>query len=255
MSIVLKENEWAHDMIEKNELGNKPSETLKRVAGYYLSEGYSPTEARMQLEDFLIRCDPDASIPKWSNLLDYAINHASKFKPIDIESIEITDTELKKINELDGKQIKRLAFTLLCLAKYRKSVFGGEDYWVNNKDNEIMAMANINTSIKRQGLMYWTLREAGMIQFSKRIDNTSVKVCFVDDGEAVLHITDFRNLGYQYLKYCGEPYFECVNCGLVTKYNHPNKTGGQKYCNDCAIKVCIQQRLEAMSRYKKSHKS
>ena len=32
MTVVLKENEWAHDMIERNELGNKPSETLRRVA-------------------------------------------------------------------------------------------------------------------------------------------------------------------------------------------------------------------------------
>ena len=36
MTVVLKENDWAHDMIERNELGNKPSETLRRVARYYI---------------------------------------------------------------------------------------------------------------------------------------------------------------------------------------------------------------------------
>lgn len=248
MSIILKENEWAEQMIQSRTLGKKPSETLCRVARYYLDNGYTKKEVRNKLDTFLIQCEPTASLTKWSDSLDYAVTRACKYKAIDIEYIEITDIEMEKIYDLKSKQIQRLAFTLLCLAKYWQIVIPSGDYWVNNKDNEIMALANINTSIKRQSLMYWTLREAGMIQFSRKIDNTNVKVCFAEEGNVVYRVSDFRNLGYQYLKYRGEPYFECQNCGITTKYNDPLKGRKQKYCKTCASEIAVQQRVNAVMR-------
>lgn len=248
MSIILKEREWAEKMIQSNSLGKKPSETLYRVARYYIDSGYAKKEVRKKLELFLTHCDHTVSIPKWSDALDYAISRAYKYEAINIDSIDITDTEMKVIDSLDGKQIRRLAFTLLCLAKYWNMVIPNSDYWINNKDNEIMSMSNINTSIKRQGLMYWTLREAGLIQFSRKIDNTNVRVCFVQDGDVVCRISDFRNLGYQYLKYHGEPYFECQNCGITTKISDPNNKRRQKYCHSCATEIAIQQRINSVMR-------
>lgn len=248
MSIVLKEHEWAENMIRTKSLGKKPSETLYRVARYYIDKGYDKKNARDYLDSFLIQCEPTASLPKWSNALDYAMNRALKYKAIDIDHIDITKPEMDKIDALDGKQIKRLAFTLLCLAKYWMAVMPNGSYWVNNKDNEIMSMANINTSIKRQCAMYWTLRENGMIQFSRKVDNTNVRVCFAEDGESVMHITDFRNLGYQYLKYHGEPYFECENCGLITKIKSPLNGRRQKYCSECAVAIRTQQQVNAVMR-------
>lgn len=250
MSIVLNEHEWAENMISSKSLGNKPSETLSRVARYYIDKGYSKKETRKLLDTFLIQCEPTSSLPKWSDALDNALNRALKYEAVDIESINITKPEMDKIDALEGKQIKRLAFTLLCLAKYWMFLLPSNDNWVNNKDNEIMAMANINTSIKRQAAMYWSLRECGMIRFSKRVDNTNIRVCFVEDGEVVMRITDFRNLGYQYLKYHGDSYFECVNCGLTTKIKEPNKGRKQKYCRDCAIAINTQQRVNSVMRHR-----
>ena len=251
MSIVLRENEWAEKMIQSKNIGRKPSETLCRVARYYLDAGYKKSDVRKKLDVFLLQCEPDASLPKWSSALDYAVSKASKYKAIDIQSIKITKPELERISNLEGKQIKRLAFTLLCLAKYWHIVVPNGDYWVNTPDNEIMAMANINTSIKRQSMMYWILREKGMIQFSKKVDNTNVKVCFIEDGEIAIEISDFRNIGYQYLKYYGEPFFECINCGITVKYNDPVKGRKQKYCKSCASEIAMQQRVNSVMRRKK----
>lgn len=248
MTVVLKENEWAYEHIMANDLGDKPSETLKRVARYYIDKGYSTANVKKQLDTFILKCNPTASLPKWADTIDRAVSFASKYPSINIESINITDKEMSKIDALEGKQLKRLAFTLLCLAKYWVSASPDSNYWVNNKDTEIMKLANINTSVKRQGLMYWTLRELGMVQFSKKVDNTNVRVCFAEDGEVVLRVTDLRNLGYQYLMYHGEPYFECKCCGLTTKYRNPSKTGGQKYCAECAGKIQMQQIINSVMR-------
>lgn len=246
MSIVLKENEWAEEMIASQTLGKKPMETMKRVARYYLDKGYSKSQVREKLDSFLLQCEPKSSLPKWSDRLDKAAKYAAKYPAIDIDNIEITETEMQKIDNLQSKQLKRLAFTLLCLAKYWITIKPDSDGWVNDKDNQIMSLANINTSIKRQGLLYWQLREVGMIQFSKLVDNTNVKVCFMEQGKSAMYITDFRNLGYQYLMCHGEPYFECTNCGLTTKIKSPNNNRKPKYCDECASKIHMQQMINSV---------
>lgn len=247
MTIVLNEHEWARDMIESRSLGAKPFETLSRVAKYYIDKDYSKKEVRGMLDTFLLQCEPTASLPKWSETLDYAVARALKYDAIKIDGIEITKPEMERIDALEGKQIRRLAFTLLCLAKYWDVVNPQGDHWVNSKDSEIMRMANINTSIKRQSLMYFNLNEAGMVQFSKKVDNTNVRVCFITPGETAMVVTDFRNLGYQYLKYHGEPYFECQNCGITVKSE--SATGRkQKYCKECAVEIHMKQTVNSVMR-------
>lgn len=182
MSIVLNEHEWAEDALRSSSIGLKPFETLNRIARYYLDNDYPKQDVKRHLELFLLKCDPNISIPKWSKTIDYAIKRAVKYKAIKIDYIEISQPEIDIINSLSGKQIKRLAFTLLCLSKYWDIVNPQCDHWVNNKDNEIMRMANINTSIKRQSQMYYELNSLGLIRFSKKIDNTNVRVEFITPG-------------------------------------------------------------------------
>lgn len=246
MTIVLNEHEWANEMIKSHSLGDKPYETFCRVAKYYLDKDYSKKEVRRLLDTFLIQCEPTASLPKWSDVLDYAVARASKYEAVMIDSIEITKPEMELIDRLESTQIRRLAFTLLCLSKYWNVVNPNGDNWVNSKDCEIMRMANINTSIKRQSLMYHQLKELGMIQFSKKVDNTNVKVTFAKPGETILKITDFRNLGYQYLKLHGEPYFECQNCGLTVKKKNKGAGRPQKYCDSCAVEIHMQQSINSV---------
>ena len=249
MSVVLRENDWAASMIQANSLGKKPSETLRRVARFYMDTyNINQDAARKKLDLFLLQCDPTSSLPKWSDALDFAVSRACKYPAINIDHISVSKNEVEKIDSLEGKQIRRLAFTLLCLAKYWNIVTRKEDGWVNSKDNEIMSMANINTSIKRQSLMFGKLNELGMIQFSKKVDNTNVKVCFMEDGEEAIRIYDFRNLGYQYLMYHGEPYFTCENCGITTKVNDKGNRRRQKYCPECAAIIKMKQNIESVMR-------
>ena len=250
MSIVLNEHYYAEQAIQTRSLGKKPSETLSRVARYYIDSCDSTTKKaiRNKLDVFLLQCDATASIPKWSKMLDFATDWAFKHEAIQIDSISITKPEMNKVDSLSGKQLRRLAFVLLCLSKYWNVVNPQNDNWVNNKDNEIMAFANINTSIRRQCAMYATLRDAGLIQFSKKVDNTNVRVCFAEDGEVVMKITDLRNLGYQYLKYHGEPYFECTNCGITVKIDEPTRGRKQKYCKECAVGIKTMQNVNSVMR-------
>lgn len=260
MAIVLDEHEWAREMISSSSMGKKPVETLCRVARYYIDDGCSKKEVRKRIENFLLKCEQSVSLTKWSDTIDYVIARAIKTPAINIKYIGITDAELKKIGELSSKQMQRLAVTLLALAKYWNAVNPSSDFWVNTKDSDIMRMANINTSIKRQSQMYHILGELGMLQFSKKVDNTNVRVLFAEDGDPVWRITDFRNIGYQYNMYCGSPeYIQCQSCGIVVKkapLSHgasEHHTGRpQKYCKDCASEIRIRQSVNSVMRRRSS---
>ena len=250
-NIVLNEHDWARDMIERRSLGKKPTETLSRVARYYIDKRYNKRDVRNMLDTFVLQCDPSASLPKWDKLLDFAVNKASKTQAVMIDKIVITKPEINRIDALDGMPIRRLAFTLLVLAKYWNIVSGTSSFWVNSKDTDIMRMANIKASVKRQSQMYHALNEAGLVRFSKKVDNTNVQVLFSEDGTAAVDVCDLRNIGYQYMRYLGGPYFVCQNCGVTEKYDNPEHGKCQKYCRACAIEVRTRQNVNSVMQLRK----
>lgn len=260
MAIVLNEYEWAEKMICNRDLGKRPSETLSRVAKYYYENRYSKREIRKLLDQFLIQSNPDASLFHWSDALDKIAKNAGKYPLIQIDFIPVTEKELDDIAKLNSMTARRLAFTLLCTSKYWDTVSDVNNHWVNSPDREIFDMANITASSKQQDMMYGKILSAGLIRLSKRIDNLNTQVLFQDtEGEPVLLITDFRNLGYQYMKYLGGPYFECEHCGKTVKMNehrqyqsrkkdcHHNGRGRkQHYCPACAAEIKTQQNINAV---------
>lgn len=246
--IILNEKEWVENVIQERIIGKKPTETLYRIAKYYFEEGYSKKDVRRFLDNFLLQCDQRAMVYEWGDRLDKIVNWASKNKLIIVNYISISKTEMQKIDELfaESRTLPRLAFTLLCIAKF-KSITSNADGWVNNNDSEIMALANIKASVKFRSNLFSQLRDKGLISFSRQVDNTSVKVCFMDDNkDEAIRISDFRNLGNQYLKYRGEAFIECENCGITTSKGKACKP--RKYCPECSKIVQARQNKESVYR-------
>ena len=198
-NIVLNERACAEYALDNLSLGAKPIETLGRVARYYYSIGYKKKDIGSLLEDFMLKCDPAINIVKWQTAIDRQVSNADKYELIDISGISITRAEIDKIQQIDGKLLQRLMFTMLCLAKYGNAVNPKNNNWVNKKDKEIFSLANISLTTKRQSLMIndlWTMQYIG---FSRVVDNININVKIIDDSSpTVLYISDFRNLGNQY---------------------------------------------------------
>lgn len=251
MSIVLNEYEYAENALATRELGPKPAETLSRVAKYFYANGYAKPDIRNKLDLFLTQCDPNASVLSWSATLDKLTKTADKYPLVRLKEVPVNSGELKTIEKLRGSQVRRLAFTLLCIAKYRDLVSRNNNHWVTTEDRDIMNMANINTSVKRQSALYNQLFQEGLIKFSKKVDNLSVQVLFTDDTEQEMSICNFRNLGYQYMKYYGGDYYECENCGLTVKTPAGRHAGRKrKYCPECAEALAIKGRVDSVMRYR-----
>ena len=101
--------------------------------------------------------------------------------------------------------------------------------------------------------MYNQLYEAGLIRFSKKIDNTNVQVCFAEDGEVAMKVVEFDNLGYQYKLFMGDDtYFRCQECGLVVRRDNLTKEGltsrgrPQKYCRNCALALRVRRNVDSV---------
>ena len=243
--IIMNETDYAMRLIQERTLTNKPSEALRVVAKYYIwTEKLRKKDVKKKVISFLSQSSPMASIPKWDDAIEYAISVAAKHKPIEVDEVVVTVPEMEVVDAIKSKQERKLAFTLLCLSKYWDSVNGTDNHWVNSKDTEIMKLANISPTLRRQSSLYASMRDAGLIEFSKRVDNTNVRVVFQKEGDAAVRVTDFRNLGYQYAAYHGEPYFACESCGITTNGGTRGKKGRpRRYCVDCANKIQIQQIL------------
>ena len=248
MSIILNELTWTKNAIEHYDLGPHPAVTLGCVAKYYRKLGFKRSDIRKKMEEFLLRCDPYASLVLWSGTLDGALKYGMKHDLVIIDRIVVTRPEMERIRAVKGIQAQRLAFTLLCIAKYRMAVNPSADGWVSTPESEISRMANIKSSYKQQNLLYGQLLDDGLLQASKKITNLNVKVLFLDDGEEALSVTDFRSLGNQYMMYIGKPYFVCKNCGLTVKVPDGAKPGKMKYCPDCAVKIHMQQQINSVMR-------
>lgn len=246
MSLILNEVEYAESIIAGSDLGKSPATALRYVARYLSQvKGCKRQEVRKKIEYLLMQREPFLPMLKWEPILDSIAKGADKYPLIVLDSIDITEDEMRCVRSYGGTQRQKLTFALLCAAKYWNAVRPTNNDWVNTTDKEIMKMANISPTVEKQCELYRALRDDGLLQFSKRVDNLNVRVTFImEDSPVVLRVTDTRNLGNQYLAYWGGPYFQCEHCGLTVR-----KSGNaQKYCKACAEEIHLAQTAQSMAR-------
>lgn len=239
--VILNEKEYAENCLKTGELDKKPFKTLQILAKYYYHHlGYRKKKIYTLLVEYLSKnySKYNANITSWNNTIEKIANKAGKYPLYEISEVWLTKAELETIDNIDSKNdLKQLAFTLLCLAKLENIKNPKNNGWVNCDSKEIFNMAHISLSKKNQCKMLGDLGVLKLIEFPKKNENLSDRVTFVnDESEKVLSISDFRELGYEYLKYKGENFIRCHECGILIKNN---KTKTKKYCNVCSGYVPI----------------
>lgn len=196
------------------------------------------------LDDFMKNNYPRYNPVDWSvNIEKYAVK-ASKYPLCECKGVWITKNELKTIEDIQNKVLVRLAFTLLCLSKFRNFRNSQNNNWVNYSNGEIYKLACINTTAFDKDLKFNQLRELGLIEYAKKVDNLNIRVLYIDDeSEKKLFVSDFRQLGYEWRLYKGEKYIRCADCGILVRRN----TNNQKYCKACAYDKQLERNREYKS--------
>lgn len=231
----MNERRRAEDVLSSVRETTNPIHNVYLLSRYYYAQGMRQKEVLEKIEDYL-RQFPFLVLPKWQRTVDKIVAKAKGKGLIEIEYVGITEKELAEIAKLRKESLKKLAFTLLCIAKYFNTIRPENNSWVNTPDKDVFRMADIRTlDCKRQQQLIRELYLLGLIGYSKVVDNVNLQVLFVDtETEPVLRIYQFDDLGYQYLEYVGDPSIvHCKCCGKLIK-----KTSCRKdYCDECAVEA------------------
>ena len=231
----MNERRRAEDILSSVRETTNPIHNVYLLSRYYYAQGMRQKEVLEKIEDYL-RQFPFLVLPKWQRTVDKIVAKAKGKGLIEIEYVGITEKELAEIAKLRKESLKKLAFTLLCIAKYFNTIRPENNSWVNTPDKDVFRMADIRTlDCKRQQQLIRELYLLGLIGYSKVVDNVNLQVLFVDtETEPILRIYQFDDLGYQYLEYVGDPSIvHCKCCGKLIK-----KTSCRKdYCDECAVEA------------------
>lgn len=254
MIISLNEHEEAEEYLDECLIDKNILHKLRVIARFYMDEQYGDELIRKKLSEYISKCGESPTLNMWDSMITTAMKQARKHDAVLINYVSVTKPEMEKIEALKGKQLQRLAFTLLCLAKYRDATRKNNNHWICFEDKEIMVLANLRLSLRKQAELYRKLEDAGYLLFPEKIDSISMQILFSEDGEEACKISDFRNIGYQYLMMHGEPYYECKNCGLTVKMKNPNTKKKPMYCNACASMIAARQSAESVYRLRQVNK-
>lgn len=241
MSVILDEKKYVEKIIEKGEVGKKPTSTLFLLSKYYRQEEKLGEKKTIEkLNDFMVKNYKGYNEALWEDIIEDISKKGKKYSLQQIESVNITESELKKISEIDQLKYRKLLFTMLCYAKLYNINSETNNGWVNTDIREIYKVARVTVKYRNDKYLYLNdLEQTHLISFSNKNDNLNLKVNFIDNNsDIVLKITDFRELGYEYMNYIGEGKFiRCSECNILTK----KKSNNQSYCNCCSKEINIKK--------------
>lgn len=217
---------------------------LSMYARYlYHEKNLRRTGIMKELNLFMENNYPHYNPVDWTASLEKYANKAGKYPLCQCSGIWITDSELIAIDKIHDKVLERLAFTLLCLAKFSNFRNPNNNNWVNYTNGEIYSIACINTTAFEKDMKFNKLKELGLIEYAKKVNSLNIQILYIEeDSQKKLFVSDFRKLGYEWRLYKGEKYIRCTTCGILVK----NTNGKRKYCKDCAEN---QNKMKSLQRY------
>lgn len=231
--IILNEKKYVLDILQNENADIPKIHIFLSIYSRYLFHEKQLPENQIipELNQFMQSRYSNYHQADWMASLENYAARSAKYPLCNCDGVWISEEELITITEIKNKVLERLAFTLLCLAKFRNFKNPENDSWISYGNGEIYKMACINTTAFEKDMKLNRLKELGLIEFAKKVSNLSIKVLFLNkEGTQKLFISDFRKLGYEWKVYNGEKYIRCKTCGILAK----NTNGKRKYCTDCA---------------------
>lgn len=228
---ILNETEYAEKCLREGIVDKNPYQVISILAKYYYHHcNFKPKQIKDLLVEYLKKYYPryELNEEQWITAVEKLANNSKKWELYEFAGVKVTKKELKIIRDIKNKSLEKLAFTSLCLAKLHNLRNPKNNGWVNTDTGEVFKAAHINCSTFKQDVKLNKLYTRGLVDFPKQNDNLNFRITFCDDeGEEELFISDFRELGYEYLNYIGEKFIRCAECGILTP---PGDTNQKKYC-------------------------
>ncbi len=140
-------------------------------------------------------------------------------------------------------------FTFFAVARYMDC-----EGWINKKTSkgisEIFKLANVTVTSQKRNELLHELYKNGYISFGKKIDNMNIKVTLDDSGEIAYKITNFINIGNQYIGNFKKGYKQCKKCGRIIKITGTNN----QYCKRCIKEKQLEWQRKSMKKIRETRK-
>ena len=179
----------------------------------------------------------------YSNLISDAVKRAHKNPFYNIESIQITQSELDIISSLNNLRAEKVLFVLLCMAKQQSVSYAFTNGLVKYSLPTLCKDARISVPADDREYILYNIIQHGFLGYPKKNDTQCLIVNFINDDDAVLTLTetDCLELAYVYLnwKNDGKGYTRCQKCNRLIRQS---KTKPRKYCEECAKEVLTEQK-------------
>lgn len=241
MNYILNEKNYIEQVLAGDIAASAISkQTCIKYLAYYNHHalGLTKPENIQQIKTDMARLYPDFWHVSYDILIDKYVTAAKKKKLNEIEYIPITAAELNHIGKLNNNVLEKLAFTMLVFAKYNNTINPQNSDWTSCSYKDLFTASNISGSFNEKLLYIRKLYVSDYIGVSANGCSENLQLNFVDhtDATPALKITDFRSLGYQYLRWKGQKkdgiFKECKDCNVCYKA----KTANQQYCPSCQNK-------------------
>lgn len=272
--IILNEKKYVEEFLNNKEMITKPSLMLLLLSKYYRYEkNMEDKDIKVELNKIMEKRYLEYNDDKFQQAIDRSISKSKKLKFNCYDHINITKYELNFIKMLNNDKQEMIVFTMLCFAKANNLLNPRNNNWVSCSLSELLKSSRvpnsknydnklyindakdrfiINTSINtniissdgeviRENFESYEINKT-WITLSDKTESTNICVNFIDDNDpsdVLLNISDFRELGYQYLQwkqsqddYTGEAntFRKCKKCGRLFKVNNKNKEYCSKKC-------------------------
>lgn len=267
MNLILNEKEFALTCLDYNTYeANNIWRTLEIIAQYYYQyQGFRKVKITSLLIDFLNKSYPpyQKNKRKWDDACAVIARRTGGKPLLEIEGVWLTEKELEIINGINNKIIARLAFTMACIAKMNNARNPKNNGWINLDAKYIFNAAHVCQ--KSRDLRLNEMKELGLIELPKKVNNCNIRVCFLDESgsDNTYFIADFRELGLLFQREfqenkkigicsrCGRYYIKsgefCADCLKIKEKLKPPIIK-RVICVDCGKEFFIDARINRKTR-------
>ena len=256
LGVIINEQKVLDELLNNHKMIENTSNCINILIKHYWLQNHDIDKLELLytiLED-IKKCDlPKFSVKKCEESIQGRIDNfykelrkygeqSVKIKVID--RIVITKAEIALIESYDDKKTQQVMFILLVYAKITNKLNNNESYWLNQSITNIMKEAKVSNGQKKTDILY-NLKQTSAITNTIKVNGKGIKVNYAyEDSEEGLIIEDFDGVIYQWLKYKGERWKRCSECGKWVTTNSNNF----KRCKQCAKLKKLEQTNECKKR-------